>query len=67
MSASTRESDLIEFEILWLDWDWPHVFDRTTVRKHSLSEAITTAADLMRKGKGGSDGAHGLYVRRKED
>ena len=54
-------SDLIEFEIVWLDWD-QHPFDATIVRNHDLSDAIAAACILMLR----QSEAHGFFVRRKE-
>jgi hypothetical protein len=57
------------FEILWYRGGPEHapnrVVGRTTVRRHDLTDAITAACNMLKAGKGGSDDAHGFYVRVK--
>lgn len=61
----------MEFEILWYSggtyWAPNRVIGRDTVRRRDLGAAITAACNMLKRGKGNSDYAHGFYVRVKKE
>jgi hypothetical protein len=56
----------LPFEILWLGYDRKIVGIQTILR-YDLTEAIRSAALMMREGAHPPKEAHGFFVRRKED
>jgi hypothetical protein len=63
--------ELITFEILWYsggpEYAPNRVIGRDYVKRHNLSRAITAACNMLKRGKGNSDYAHGFYVRKYEN
>jgi hypothetical protein len=59
------------FEILWYSGGPDHapnrVIGRDLVKRRDLTDAITAACNMLKRGKGNSDYAHGFYVRKQRD
>lgn len=57
------------FEILWYGGHGGnesapnHVIGRDYIRRHDLTDAIDAACNALKRGRGESSYAHGMYVR----
>ena len=60
--------DKLTFEILWYnggpDYAPNRCVGRTLVKRHDLTDAITAACNMLKKGKYDAADARGFYVRR---